>query len=218
MRSDGQQSRVLGAMAEAATELDQAIRVLEAAGWDDAASLPVGVGDRGLLALARTISAREIELIAECPDCGTLSGATLTPQATPAPTPRVALLASGGGVREPTYADLRDLPDDPQAAVRELLQRCVVGSPRRAPTPDDLSFVDDSLCGPVLIACSECGRMLAVEADVERLALERLDQCARERDREIHLIAATYRWTLAEIEALPKIRRRRLSALIAGER
>ena len=204
---------VLGALGAGGSELEQAVAVLAAAGVEDPGSLSLGEGDRRLLELALELSARDLELVAVCPACGVPNAVDLRPEDLPPPAPRVAWLG-GGGLRGPTFADLRGLPSEPGAAVAELLRRCTVGSPARPPAEDDLDLVDDSLCGPLALACLECSEGIALEADVERLALLRLGECAREREDEVHVLAAAYHWSLHEIESLPDGRRRRLASLV----
>ncbi|HEU0195111.1 MAG TPA: hypothetical protein VFQ71_12980, partial [Gaiellales bacterium] len=131
---------------------------------------------------------------------------------------REARLGRGGGLREPCYADLEDLPPDPEAAVKELLARCVVGAPSRPPRREDLEVVDDSLAGPVGITCSDCGEPIAIDIDVEQAVLERIARRAREVDREVHILASAYHWSLAEIESLGERRRRTLAELAAEDR
>jgi len=204
---------LLSALDGAPGELAQAVALLRASGVEDPDSLSVAEGDRLLVALCRTVTQAEVTVVAMCP-CGELAEAVLSPETMPPPSPRMSVLGTGGGLREPTYADLLALPDDPDEALQELLARCVVGSPSRAPRPDDLELVDDSLAGPIVIACPACGQALAVDLDVERAVLERLARRAREIDREIHLLASAYHWSLAEIEALDDGRRATLAGLV----
>ena len=102
-----------------------------------------------------------------------------------------------------------------RVAPAELCLRCLVGSPERAPEANDLELVDDSLAGPVMIDCSGCGRPIAVDLDVERAVLERLVRRGREIDRQVHVLASAYHWSLAEIESLGDERRETLAELIA---
>jgi hypothetical protein len=130
----------------------------------------------------------------------------------------VALLGPAGGLREPTYGDLLGLPADEDEAADELLRRCTIGAPARRATAAELELVDDSLSGPVLLPCVQCGASIEVEVDVEQLVLERLQRHADGVDLEVHLLASTYHWELAAIEALPDDRRGRLARLVAEQR
>jgi hypothetical protein len=197
------------------TEVAQVVALLGAAGFDEPNRLSVGEGDRRLLSLYRSVTGEELELLAACPACGELSVARIDPEEVPPPGPRMAVLGRGGGLREPTYGDLLDLPADPALATAELCERCVVGSPARPPEANDLELVDDSLAGPVMIACSACGQPVAVNLDVEQAVVERLVRRAREIDRQIHALASAYHWSLDEIESLGDERRQTLADLIA---
>ncbi len=209
--------RVLASLAECDTELGQALAVLEEAGIEDVAALPISQGDRMLLALARQLTGREVELVARCPRCELLNAVSLAPEDVPAATPRFAALGRGG-VREPTYGDLLDLPGDPADAIAELIARCTVGEPLRRPTAADLDLVDDTLTGPIEVTCVGCDESISVDADVQQVALARVAECACELERDVHLLAGAYGWSLPEIEALPDARRRYLAALVSEGR
>jgi hypothetical protein len=196
------------------TEVAQVVALLRAAGFEEPDRLSVGEGDRQLLALYRSVTGDELELLAACPACGELSEAQVDPGQVPPARPRAAVLDRGGGLREPTYGDLLDLPADPAQAIAELCRRCIVGSPARAPEADDLELVDDSLAGPIVIACSACSSPIAVDLDVEQAVLERLVRRARDIDRQIHALASAYHWSLSEIESLGEERRQTLAELI----
>jgi hypothetical protein len=211
-------SALLAALDEDESEVGQAVALLAAAGVESSDDLSVGEGDRLLLELCRTLTGADLEIVAVCPACGELSEAVVSPEAVPQTTAHIVPLGTSGGLREPTYRDLRRLPPDPQEGLRELLSRCVVGSPAREPGPADLELVDDSLAGPIAIACTACGEPIGVDVDVQRAVLERLARCAQEIDEEVHLLASTYHWSLGEIEALGDKRRRALALLVAEHR
>ncbi len=208
-------SALLAALDEAGSEVGQAVALLAAAGVEEPERLSLGEGDRRLLALCRAVTGADLEVVAVCPSCGELSAAVLSPEVVPPSGPRMAPLGAGGGLREPTYEDLLGLPADAGEAVDELLARCVVGAPARRPVADDLELVDDSLAGPILLACADCGEPLAVDVDVERAVLDRLARRAREADYEVHVLASAYHWSLGEIESLGDERRRTLAWLAA---
>lgn len=194
-------------------ELDQALRLLAASGVEHPEALTLGAGDRLLLALAS--AAGELAVIVTCPSCAMASRVALRPEAMPPQDRRSAWRGPGGGLREPTYADLAGLPDGGPEAGAELLRRCTVGSPTRRPTAEDMDLVDTTL-GPLAMDCPGCASPIEVPIDVQRLALEALARRAEQVDREVHVLAATYHWDLATIEGLADGRRQRLAAL-AGE-
>jgi len=211
-------SALLAALDEDLSEVEQPVALLAAAGVDDPESLSVGEGDRRLLELCRAVTRAGVEVVALCPACGELSEAVVSPEAVAPASPRMTPLGKGGGLREPTYRDLRELPAGPDEGTHELLARCVVGSPSRAAQPSDLELVDDSLAGPIVIACTACSEPIAVDVDVQRAVLERLAHRAQEIDHEVHLLASTYHWSLAEIDSLGDERRRTLAWLVAETR
>jgi hypothetical protein len=206
---------LLASLDESASEVAQVVALLGAAGCEEPERLRVGEGDRRLLVLYGSVTGELLEVVAECPVCGELCEAQIDPAQLAPASERVAVVGRGGGLREPTYADLLDLPPEPAQAVRELCDRCVVGSPSRRAEAADLEVVDGSLAGPIVIACSGCGEPIALDVDVEQLVLERLVRRAHEIDREIHALASAYHWSLAEIESLGDERRRALADLIA---
>ncbi|MFH8484344.1 hypothetical protein [Streptomyces longisporoflavus] len=204
---------LLAGARERTTELGQVIAVLTAAGHDPA-DLPVATGDRLLLALHRELTGQDIEPVLAC-DCGEFSTVRLGADTVPPPRPRTAVLGRAGGLRQPTYGDLLDLPPGESGAV-ELLRRCTVGDPERAAEPRDFEAVDDSLAGPLVFDCPACGAETAHPVDVQTLVLRGLLDLLDELDRDVHVLASAYGWSLAAIEALSRDRRRRLAALAMG--
>jgi hypothetical protein len=207
---------VLAGLSEDGGELMQVLAVLRGAGEDAPEALTVAAGDRRLLGLHRALTGRDVELLAVCGACGTENELSLA--SVPEEQPRVAVCGARGGLRAPTYGDLVALPADETAAVGELVRRCTVGSPSRAPEPEDLERVDDSLVGPLVSSCVECGAPLEVGLDVERVVLTALSEQRGRIDEEIHLLAAAYHWDLDTIERLPDERRNRLARLVAEDR
>lgn len=208
----------IAALGSSEDELGQVLALLRAAGVDEPERLSVAVGDRGLLELHRRLTGRDVEVAVTCRACGTINAARISTENAPETAPRSVPLGPGGGVRGPTYGDLLGLPADPAEAMRELLRRCTVGTPSRAAVPEELEQVDDSLTGPILLDCIECGEPLEVAADVERLVLVGLQRYALDVEHEIHLVAGAYGWSLATIEGLPDERRRRLARFVADGR
>jgi hypothetical protein len=209
---------VLRALAAGPDEVGQALGVLAVSGVAEPRALAVADGDRRLLAVHRQATGRDVELTVACPECGTVNEMTLDAAAMPEAWPRMAPLGAGGGLRAPTYADLLDLPTDPGARRAELLRRCTEGEPSRAPEPGDLELVDDALTGPLIVRCAGCDTIVESPLDVQRAVLESLVREADAVDREVHLVASAYHWTLEAIEGLPDERLSRLAALIAEAR
>jgi hypothetical protein len=205
---------LLRALGSGRSELEQVLALHRATGEPEPERLTLGTGDRRLLALYRGAVGGELELTLACPACGCVNAVELAPEAVASARPRVAVAGAGGGLREPTYGDLLELPADAAAAERELVARCTVGTPARAPVPDDLALVDDSLAGPLLAACADCGASVEAPLDVQRAALEGIERRVGAVELEVHLLARAYGWSLEAIESLPDARRRRLAELV----
>jgi hypothetical protein len=210
------EAQLLDVFEQAEGELEQVLVVLRACGVERPEALPLGEGDRELLAAHRELTGSDVELTVTCGACEEVSSVWLAPERLPAPGASMARLGSGGGLREATYADLLGLPAND--AENELLRRCTVGAPSRAPTPDDTELVDGSLSGPLVIECVGCGVRVEAPLDVERLVLDLLGRHLADVDVEVHLLASRYGWTLSAIESLPDARRRRLAELVAEGR
>jgi len=195
-----------------ADELSQVTAVLSVAGVAEPEQLTVADGDRRLLAFHHGLTGQDPELVLACP-AGCVFAIRLSPDTLPARRPR-SVTCGGGGLREPIYADLRGLPADRDTAGAELLRRCQVGTPDRELTSADLDAVDDTLDGPLVTTCAECGAQVSVQVDVQLLVLRRLAALAAAVDAEIHMIARAYGWDIAEIERLADDRRRGFVELI----
>lgn len=203
---------LLAALDDGTSELQQAMAVLRAAGHDPD-TMPVAAGDRALLDIVRRVTGRPVELVVVCPVCSAPNEITLDLSSIPAHEPMSRWLAPGTGVREPTYRDLDGLPAEDGAAVSVLCARCSIGDVAAADGPAALDDIDQSLGGPLALSCVECGGTARVDADIEQVVLGRLRAFADDVEREVHLLASTYKWDLATIESLPDHRRRRLARL-----
>jgi hypothetical protein len=210
--------RLLG---EARSELDEMLVLLRACGVPSPESLPVGLIDRLLLVAHRAVTGRDLEVVVRCTACGVPNELPLGATDVPPHEPRSAWCAPGAGVREPTGADLLDLPEDPELAGQELLRRCAVGPARTALDSIGrdraaLDRAEQSLCGVVRVACTGCGAPIEHDVDVQHLVATAVADAVADVDVEVHLIASRYKWDLSTIEALPERRRVRLAALAAG--
>ena len=195
------------------SELAQVMALLRVAGHEPE-QLPVAAGDRALMLLAAEVTGAPIEFTADCPNCGErnevrIEAADLGPH-----EPRSAWLGPSEGVRQPAYGDLVDLPSEPTTAAAELARRCTHGSVRLERALAALDDIDDSLAGPIEMACVECAEPMSVDVDVELLAIEAMSALAARTEREVHLLATHYGWDLSTIEALPDARRSRLARMM----
>jgi hypothetical protein len=209
---------MLDALALGEEEVGQALELMRWAGVEEPERLLLGDGDRRLLELHRVVGGDDLELTFHCGACGTVNSLALSPESVPARRERQARLGRGGGLREPTYGDLRGLPSAQDEAAVELLRRCVVGTPERLPTDADLDLVDDSLSGPLVASCAECAAEVAMPLDVQRLVLESLQLRLDDIELEVHLLARAYHWDLRSIENLPDERRSRLATFVSEGR
>lgn len=203
--------RALARLGNEERELDQVRVLLDDLGVDPA-TVTVGAADRIVLAQAEALTGRPLELTATC-TCGAVNAVAVAVADLPEPTATSRWLAPGTGVRAPTYGDLLDLA--PTADAPALVARCTIGAPAGPASLDDLAALDDALAGPVRTVCVDCGRELEIDVDLVTIALRWLLRAAEDLDRDVHLLARTYGWDLATIEALPRTRRRRLSRMVA---
>jgi hypothetical protein len=207
---------LLAAVSGRSTELGQVLAVLAVIGVERPHDLTLAVGDRMLLDLQERLSGRPLRIVVTCPTCGTVNSAVIESSVIGKAAPRSAWLGPGGGLREPTYADLVALPIVDQEAAEQLLRSCTVGVPPRMPTEDDFELVDNSLTGPLRISCIECGRGIEAAVDLQRMALDGLQKHLASTDYEVHLLARAYQWDLEKIEKLPDERRRRFAQFVTA--
>ncbi len=126
--------------------------------------------------------------------------------------------------RVPTGTDQQAIAEmDDGEAVRLLVERCLMARPGECGaggdfTPADLARIEvamETVAPEVAVsiqaACPACGTTHVIEVDPYR-ALFRYS--GWELLQEIHILAATYHWSEAEILALPQERRRRYLELI----
>lgn len=206
---------LLHALEAATSEFEESIVLLHACGVTDCLDLPIGVVDRLLLQAHRLVTGRDLEAVATCPACAALVALPLGPDDVPAHAPRWAWCGPGAGVREPMGADLLGLPEEPQDAAEELARRCWVGPAPGPRDPQALDLAEQSLCGEVRVACTDCGAPVVEHVDVEHLVTAAVGDALASVDVEIHLIASRYGWDLPSIEALSETRRVRLASLAA---
>lgn len=215
-------ARLVAAFDDGSSLLEQARSVLRACpdeavlvryGVTDPADLPAGAADRCLLAAYADLAERPLEVSARCDACGARSAFGLTPESVGAHRWVCRVTGAGGGLREPSYADLLACAGDPSA----LVTACRVGAAdAKAGSWAELESVDMTLSGPLRSVCAECGAPLVVDVDVVPLVLAGLAGVCAGVDREVHLLASAYGWDLATIESLPDARRQRLAALVSG--
>lgn len=102
-----------------------------------------------------------------------------------------------------------------------MLARCLVEGEA---TPEDRAILD-ALEGvaPILdtelnATCPECGETVQAHFDLQHYLLTAIMQEAPARIAEVHLLAATYGWSLREILELDRKRRRAFATAIERDR
>lgn len=91
----------------------------------------------------------------------------------------------------------------------DALMRRVVEEPDQADDlrdsiADALGRLTPSVAAPIGAACPECGAHQTADFDVQRYVLTRLLGEQRRLWQSVHVIAATYHWSRAEILSLPR--------------
>lgn len=122
---------------------------------------------------------------------------------------------SGRLIRLPCVADLGLLP----AVGREAWMRSLLLD---GPFDADAMEAEIAAAAPVLsqdltAPCPACGTAHTVRFDMARFLVDTLDGEAAFLWREVHLVARTYAWGLADILSLPRGVRRQLAGLIVAE-
>ena len=214
-----ERAALAAALDGAPSAVAQAIEVLRACvsehellsyGVATCAELPVGTADRLLLSAHESLLGRPLERTVSSARCGEWTTLPLGRSDVGEHSPCSAWCGPGRGVREPSYLDLLIADGDQEA----LLERCQTGT---GCAPSDLDRIEGSLSGPLHSTCLGCGAELIDDVDVMSLVLDALGEFRRTVDWEVHVLATTYGWDPASIDALPDERRSRLAELAAGE-
>jgi hypothetical protein len=179
-------------------------------GVESGSELPVGAADRLLLAAHEQLLGRRLERTVSCARCGEWTTLPLGRADVGEHWPRSAWCGPGTGLREPSYRDVLAADGDEDV----LMARCRTGP---GGTASDLDRIEGSLSGPLHSLCVGCGAELIDDVDVMNLVIDALGELRRTVDWEVHLLATTYGWELAAIDALPDERRARLAELASGE-
>jgi hypothetical protein len=201
---------------------------------DEVLALTVGDRERLLLAVSARLLGHELQLVAACPRCRekaeiSVRVAELIDPPSPAPE-EIDLEARDGHwrarIRPPTGADLQRAANGAPQAARVLLTDCLVELVDPAGRPAAATVLPAE-CEPrvasaiaeldrmgecsVEIACPSCGAPIETLIDGYTLLRAALGG-AEKLYREVLRMTRAYRWSEAEIMALPLIRRRRYLA------
>jgi len=191
---------------------------------DDAlAALPLGRRDALLMELREHLFGSELTLAARCPKCAEALESTI---ALPALRETLHAPASAGSIerrgitfRVPTAGDVVDLPDDAEAACRELLARCADASGaassrigrwsdrEREAVADAIAAAAPDACTTIGMTCPACAHAWGVAFDIVSFLWREVDAWAKRILREVHALARAYAWREADILALGPTRR-----------
>jgi hypothetical protein len=142
-------------------------------------------------------------------------------------------LDDGTRFRLPTGVDQRELAGlEPERARALLVRRCIVVDPESGDgrTVGDLApelharieaaieYLSPTIDEQFTVACHECGAEREVRFDIQQFLLRTLEHERRYLTREIHYLACSYGWSLAEILELPRDDRRAFVELVVAER
>ncbi|WP_270731603.1 hypothetical protein [Shimia sp. Alg240-R146] len=123
---------------------------------------------------------------------------------------------SGRVIRLPRVKDLSTLQ---HATAQEWAKACVIeGDTNFEAVQADLAQAGPLLSKDIKTTCPECEAANTVRFDVARYLVESIEGETAFLWREVHLIAKTYHWALADILDLPRSARRDMAALIVAER
>jgi len=122
-----------------------------------------------------------------------------------------------GSFRLPSAADVVAISVESEP-LRELERRCLrpsdAGAKARRRMERAMEALAPSLCGTLQAVCTRCEATLHLTFDPQSYVLEELRQRAVFVFEEVHLIAARYNWSEADVLALPQKRRARYAELI----
>jgi len=123
--------------------------------------------------------------------------------------------------RLPTIGDMRAAATapDPELWLREHCVRpAAISAAVGRRVSRAMAALAPSLTGSIIAHCPVCGASQPLEFDPVTYALAELRDAASGLYEEVHLLAATFRWTERDILALPRSRRARYAELIHIER
>ena len=195
------------------------------------ARLSIGHRDACLLALRESLFGGHVDGLSHCPRCGEAIQIDFD-------IGDIRMPHGEGGVpfdveddgrvlrvRLPDSNDLLDLDGarDPAAARRQLLSCCLLDGLPDALPDAALQAIDERLAAldaqaEVLleIGCPGCGHVAHAPFEIEAYMWAELDTWARERLRQVHLIAHAYGWPEAAILSMSDARRRAYLALLGA--
>ena len=235
LRGDDEEAVEDADTAQAIALLDRLLVVERGAalGPGEANTLTASDRDRLLAAIFQAEFGTRIDCVLRCDACGEpfdidfqlpdlMASLGVTPGSAPCHRDDEVRLAGGGRMRLPRGEDelaLRGLA--PDAAAAALLTRCLIEGDAEAEDPavlDALARAAPLIDADLDATCPECGAAALAHFDLQHFLLTAVTQEGPARIAEIHLLARTYGWSLAEILALRRGRRRAFAMAIERDR
>lgn len=193
----------------------------------------LGVRNRRLLALHRSLSDAPLDARLRCAACGTdnefaVPAASILDCRAPDPAAR-AVVRSGRRrltFRLPLMADIEAAPGPAaEDALAHIVARCRIGgkpgervcAPVLARLAARFESLDPAARIVVALRCAECRGALRATIDIAEFVAADVERIVDRLLREIDVIARAYGWTEHDILALPAARRRRYVAMIARD-
>lgn len=201
--------------------LDRALLLLRAIGGHDAdealADWPIGARDAALLRARSRLYGARLVAIADCPRCGErmsfdLDLTALAAHATPAAS-GAQVTCAAGRFRLPTSRDLAHAIGAAQPR-HALALRCRIEGD--APLDDSALDALDAACASadpaaqidIRLRCEACSSEFTSLFDVADCLWSDVARHARQTFDDVHVLAAAYGWSEAEVLAVPASRRR----------
>ena len=196
----------------------------------EAAEFDVGTRDVLLAALLGSASGGQVPACADCPGCGAVLDVPVDVAAVAAlpvhePGERLSVLVGGAEVpyRLPTTADLIALSGCPPDRARPaVLAACLGLDPGRTPDPEMGTAVEAAMeqaapAGAIdmLVRCPDCRVDFSLPLDVPALLWAEVETQASALLRDVHMLAASYGWSEADVLDLSP-RRRAIYLALAG--
>jgi len=187
-----------------------------------AVALSIGARDAWLLRLREQTFGSDVEGVSVCPACRdsvemrfAIDDIQVDALSSESP-PTFTLSQNGWNVafRLPTAADLADLPNEPGAARRYLLDRCMTSG--QGPLPDaavdavvaKMAEADPQADVHVALQCPSCGHRWRASFDIVSFFWTEIHAWACRMLRDVHTLASAYGWKETDILAMSPVRRR----------
>jgi len=210
--------------------LDQVVEARPASGWR-AALLTASDRDRLLAAVYRATYGPRVDTTVNCGRCGApfdlsfslddlMDSVYSAPESVGVEEVQDGEWRVSGGARFrlPTGEDeLAVAGLDPAKAASVLCERCVTDGAADEAVEEAIETLAPVVDLDIQTACPECGVRQALHFDLQSYLLSSLEHERAQLLREVHRIAAAYRWSLREILSLPRSERRAFADLIESD-